>query len=278
MSEERKSFTPRSGATRSTATKRTTVASPRPAARKSFNIQTNEKPAGRPSFSRGPARGGKKPFGKKPVRRLSKQQQIALQAKKAKLERIEQSYQVLHAAYPKAFDYENIKPLPVDFHKELFETVVGEGEGKLRKSVLREFLASYVRNERYHRAVLDIKQRFTLQGELSTPFTEDELKYHQECLEKEEKTKQAKKRPSFAKKPGGFKKPNFNRSNARPTLNRPFQPNLRRNTVKPAFTVGQRVAANDKKGTVKEVIGDKVRVSLDGGLTLLFNLSQLKAE
>lgn len=210
--------------------------------------------------------GGRPNFRKPAPRRpLSPRELKALEDKKLRRERLDLTYNELKALYPNAFDRVHPKPLAVDVHKELFQHVTEEGP--LRKSAIRQFLASYIRNDAYHAAALKYKKRFNLQGEAVQDLDESELEYHRQSLRP---AKPARK-PSFGRKPGFNKKPGFGpkRFGGRP--------NDRRGRPHPNFNVGQKViAGGNKEGTVKEVIGDKVRVTLDNGITLLFNIAQVK--
>ncbi|RIY31572.1 ProQ/FINO family protein, partial [Psittacicella gerlachiana] len=206
MSEEKKSFTPRANVSRRTST--TTIVgrrtqgnnnSGRPNSRQ--QSQFNRGP------NRGPAKGGKPGFGRKPAPRrkvLTEQEKRVLEDKRLKRERLEQTYQELHARFPNAFNRENVKPLSVDVHKNLFE--IATAEGPLRKSALRQFLASYIRNDEYHNAALRLKKRFNLDGEPVAELSESELDYHRQNL----RPKARPRKPAFNKKPGfGGKKPGF---------------------------------------------------------------------
>ncbi|RIY34439.1 ProQ/FINO family protein, partial [Psittacicella hinzii] len=252
MSEERKAFTPR--------VKSQSRPSNGSSTGRKFSGYRPVSVGGKAGFngkpSRGPVRGGrtgdKKPFGRRP---LSPQERKVQLEKQQKRERIEQTYEALHAKFPQAFDRNNIKPLAVDVHKELF--AIATEEGPLRKSLIRHFLARYIRNEAYHEAALKHQKRFNLQGEAVVDLTAEELEYHRSNI---------KPKPQFTRKPGfGGKKPGFGgRRPSAPNRGGRPQSGFRR----PAFAVGQKVLAGDKRtGVVKEIIGDKARVTLDNNIT-----------
>ncbi|RIY33203.1 hypothetical protein CKF54_03155 [Psittacicella hinzii] len=266
MSEEKKSFTPRANVTRRSNS--TTVGGRR------FGTSA-PRGNGKPSFGNKPnqSRGNfRKPAQRKP---LTEQEKRILEEKKIKRQRLDETYEVLHAKFPKAIDRENIKPLAVDVHKQLFELTTEDGP--LRKSAIRQFLASYIRNDDYHAAALKHKKRFNLEGEAVADIDEAELQYHRQNMRK----KAPVRKPAFNKKPGfGARKPGaHNRQGGarRPGNNddrRNFKPN---NRFTASFTVGQKVIAGENRaGTVKEVIGDRVRVTLDNGITLLFAANQVR--
>lgn len=250
---------------------------------------------GRPQGNRFNAGPGRRPAGFKPARpKVPNAVALKRQASKiAREARLAATYEALHRDFPNVFDYANIKPLLVDVHAKLFEhydSANASTESPVKKSAIRNFLSRYIRSNEYNIAAVNHKKRYDLEGNATVDLTEEELAYHQSNIKVRRPARP--KRPAMRPQGRMQQKPRFqvDRFGQRPTRapygqqggfeRRPFNgqaPQGGFNFRKPAIEIGTLVECNGKRGYVKEIVDDKVRVTLvDSKFVVVFPLNQVQ--
>jgi len=84
----------------------------------------------------------------------------------------------LEKTYPRLFDTKNVKPL----EKGIIKHLLTQGPFPHSHKRIRQGVRLYTSFRAYHEALIKGTHRYTLEGEISEPLTEDEKAYSQEIL------------------------------------------------------------------------------------------------
>lgn len=200
-----------------------------------------------------PARpGAKRPAPRKPAKPakpLTAEQLKQLEEKKKKQARIAKTREILEQTFPLAFNSNDVKPLKVDIHSEIFAHFNSDAEedgSPLKKSAIRTFLLQYIRSDAYNRAAVKLRKRYSLDGRVVAHLTDEEVQYHQSLIKKPKPKARPKGKPGFTK--AGAKSGFANKAKT-------FAPKV-------YFKAGDQVVFNNKEGVIREVEQGKIKIQL----------------